>query len=279
MIIAPAEAQAGGALQLPDPVLDVVQVDHRDALEPGGIGAAELGEPVVVGAKDRGHQRRVRHLEVKQPLRGIEDFAGHPVERHVLEVLLGVVPAAEHVFEAPLGGDRLGGLEPRAGVRDQADPGEDLIRLDHDMVAAVDPLDPRRPIAERRIDAGLPQIGRFEHVRVGRENQGQHRHLLSHLIAGSTFGNRPIAVKASAVGSRQARLTVHLCASDQDRREGRAPRPLHHVPDGRDRSAAADVPAHPVAHSPGYGRGHPRHDRASSFRCDRRRRGYALVKV
>jgi hypothetical protein len=45
------------------------------------------------------------------------------------------------------------------------------------MVAAVDPLDPRRPIAERPIDAGLPQIGRFEYVRVRRENQGQHRHL------------------------------------------------------------------------------------------------------
>jgi hypothetical protein len=38
-----------------------------------------------------------------------------------------------HVFKAPLGGDGLGGLEPRAGVRDEADPGEDLIRLDHDM--------------------------------------------------------------------------------------------------------------------------------------------------
>jgi len=47
------------------------------------------------------------------------------------------------------------------------------------MVAAVDALDPRCPIAERRIDAGLPQIGRFEHVRVGRENEGQHRNLLS----------------------------------------------------------------------------------------------------
>jgi hypothetical protein len=57
-----------------------------------------------------------------------------------------------------------------------------------------------RTISERRIDAGLPQIGRFEHVRVRRENQGQHRHLLSDLIAGSTFGNRPIAVKVSAVG-------------------------------------------------------------------------------
>ena len=85
-------------------------------------------------------------------------------------MLLGVVPPAVHVFKAPLGGDRLGGLEPRAGIRDQADPGEDLIRLDDDVVAAVDALDPRRPIAERPIDAGLPQIGRFEQVRVRREN-------------------------------------------------------------------------------------------------------------
>ena len=167
--------------------------DGRPAGVPG------VGEPVVVRAKDGGHQRRVRHLEVKEPLRGIEDLTGQPIERHVLEVLLGAVPAAAHVFEAPLGGDRLGGREPRAGVRDEADPREDLIRLDHDVVATVDPLYPRRTIAERPIDAGLPQIGRFEHVRVGRENQRQHRHLLSDLIASSTFGNRPIAVKVSAV--------------------------------------------------------------------------------
>jgi hypothetical protein len=38
-----------------------------------------------------------------------------------------IVPPAEHVFEAPLGGDGLGGLEPGVGVRDEDDPGEDLI--------------------------------------------------------------------------------------------------------------------------------------------------------
>jgi len=191
VIIAPEKAQAGGALQFLDPVPDVVQVDHRDALQSGGIGAAELGEPVVVRAKDRGHQLRVRHLEVKEPLARIENLTGHPVERHVLEVLFGVVPPAVHVFKAPPGGDRLGGIEPRAGVRDEADPGEDLIRLDDDLVGAVDPLHPRGTIPERPIDAGLPQIGRFEHVRIGRENQRQHRHL--HSVASGTFGSRPIA--------------------------------------------------------------------------------------
>src|SRR5947209_19567538 len=80
-----------------------------------------------------------------------------------------------------------GGLEPRAGIRDETDPGEDLIRLDHDVVAAADPLYPRRPISKRPIDAGLPQIGRFEHVRVRRENQRQHAQLLPHPIAGNTL--------------------------------------------------------------------------------------------
>jgi hypothetical protein len=149
LIIAMPLSRAGSVRQPPD---------GRPAGVPG------VGEPVVVRAKDGGHQRRVGHLEVKEPLRGIEDFARHSIERHVLEMLLGVAPAAEHVFEAPLGGDRLGRLEPRPGVRDQANPGEDLSRLDYDGVDAVDPLDPRRPVAERRIDAGLPQIGRFEHV-------------------------------------------------------------------------------------------------------------------
>ncbi len=79
------------------------------------------------------------------------------------------------------------------------------------MVAAVNPLYPRRTVSECRIDAGLPQIGRFEHVRVRRENQGQHRHLLSDLIASRTFGSRPIAVKVSAVsGPCMAAVKVGL---------------------------------------------------------------------
>jgi hypothetical protein len=46
------EPEARGALQLGDRVVDVVHVDHRDALEPRRIGTAELGEPVVIRAED-----------------------------------------------------------------------------------------------------------------------------------------------------------------------------------------------------------------------------------
>src|SRR3984957_10420924 len=103
-------------------------------------------------------------------------------------MLLGVVPPAMHVLKASLGGDGLGGLESRAGVRDEADAGEDLIRLDHDLIGAVDPLYPWCTISVRRIDSGPPQIRRFEHVGVRREDQRRHRHLLSDFIASSTFG-------------------------------------------------------------------------------------------
>jgi hypothetical protein len=56
---------------------------------------------------------------------------------------------------------------------------------------------------DTELSAALPpppgaSIGRFEHVRVRRDNQGQHRIPFS-LDRGSTFGNRPVAVKVSAV--------------------------------------------------------------------------------
>ncbi len=115
----------------------------------------------------------------------------------------GVMPPAVHVFKASLGGDGLGRLESRAGVRDEADPGEDLIRLDHDLIRAVDPLYPRRTIPEWRIDADLPEIRRVRtRVRSDRRNHRRHRHLLSDLIASRTFGNQLIAVKLDAVGDQ-----------------------------------------------------------------------------
>ena len=49
------ETQAGGTFQLLDPVRDVVQVDHRDALGSGWIRAAELG-----GSKRRAEIRFIR---------------------------------------------------------------------------------------------------------------------------------------------------------------------------------------------------------------------------
>jgi hypothetical protein len=48
-------------------------------------------------------------------------------------------------------------------------------------------------------------------------------------------------------------LTQPAREADQDRREGRSPRPLRHVPNGRSRSLPADVCRHPVADRPAAG--------------------------
>jgi len=173
------EASPRGPLQLFRALLDIVQVDHGDALEPARVRAAEVGEPVVVRPEDRGHEGGVGHLEVEEALRRVEHLSGHPIETHVREVLLGVISARRDVLEPTEPGDGLGGLEPSPGIGDEPDPGEYLVLLDHELIGAVDPHHPGRPVAEGLIDASGPQIGRLEDVRVGRQDKrGWHRLLL-----------------------------------------------------------------------------------------------------
>ena len=61
-----------------------------------------------------------------------------------------VVAAALHFLETPFGRDRPGSLEPRTAFGMKPNPGKNLIRFHDDVVAALDPLDPRCPIAEGR---------------------------------------------------------------------------------------------------------------------------------
>ena len=65
---------------------------------------------------------------------------------------------------------------------------------------------------------------------------------------------------------------------DQDRREGRQPRPLRDVPDGRGRRVAAHVQGHPDAYCPASGTAR------TSVRCrdpmpQTRRQGCAITKA
>ena len=86
--------RAGRALQFFDPFLDIVQIDHRDALESGRISAAELGEPVVVDA-----QHLERRLGIVQPAaraqHAVQDLGLHAVAVLVLDAQLGIGEPAE----------------------------------------------------------------------------------------------------------------------------------------------------------------------------------------
>src|SRR5580692_6165239 len=57
---------------------------------------------------------------------------------------------------------------------------------------------------------------------------------------------------------------------NQDRREGRQPWPLRHLPDGRGRGATTDVPGNPVADRPVAGAARASM-RSAGIRCDKRR--------
>jgi hypothetical protein len=97
-----------------------------------------------------------------------------------------------HVFKASLGGDGLGGFEPRAGVRDEANPGEDLIRLDHDPISAVYPLYPLHTIPECASMRVCQRSGGSNTC------ESDERITGGIVIAIGTFGNQPIAVKSWA---------------------------------------------------------------------------------
>jgi hypothetical protein len=68
-----------------------------------------------------------------------------------------------------------------------------LIRFDHDLIGAVDPLHPGRAVAESRVDAHRLQIRRLEDVRVGREDQGGHHG--HHLVQVVSHGGRELSTR------------------------------------------------------------------------------------
>jgi hypothetical protein len=67
--------------------------------------------------------------------------------------------------------------------------------------------------------------------------------------------------------------------ADQDRRQGREPRSLRYVPDGRGRGAAADAPRHPTADRPTAGAACAS-VRGAGIECHKQRRqGCAMTKA
>src|SRR6516164_3702513 len=72
---------------------------------------------------------------------------------------------------------------------------------------------------------------------------------------GSPATRRPLAWSRAGDAEDSGAVVAAQPAreADQDRRKGRQPRTLRHVPDGRGRGAATDVRRHPVADRPAAG--------------------------
>ena len=94
-------------------------------------------------------------------------------------------------------------------------------------------------------DAGA---GTLADARTGKNG----RHRLAGQLRQPVFGRLGNFMRTLAIpkAAEPWSLTSFAREADQDRREGRQPRTLCHLPDGRGRGVATDVRRHPVADRP-----------------------------
>ena len=102
------QPEPGAALELVRGLLDVVDVEHRDALEAVGKRLAEVGDPVVVAAADGREQLAIRDAVPEEALARLQARAPHAVHLVFLDHRLRLVRAVPDVLPHPQEVDRPG---------------------------------------------------------------------------------------------------------------------------------------------------------------------------
>src|SRR6202040_2879089 len=82
-------------------LLDVVHVEHGDALETVGIGLAEVRDPVVIDAGDGREQGAGREAGPEEPPARLQARAPHPPHPVLFDHRLWVVRAESDVSPPP----------------------------------------------------------------------------------------------------------------------------------------------------------------------------------
>ena len=179
MTRAPHNPRRATSGELVGGVVRVVEVHHRDALEPAGVVAAEIRDPVVVRAhRERDHVGD-RHREQDEALARVDHRAPDPVGLVLREVGGGVVGGGADVAERRRRAQLVGILDEAVTGLDP-DERHRLPAVDVPPVAVGLRHHTRRPIAEHGHEA-LPDIGRLDDVGVRRD----------HPRGGEHVGNRP----------------------------------------------------------------------------------------
>ena len=169
----PDEPQFLAALELLAALVDIVDIEHADALEALGIGLAEIGDPVVVDAADFGQQFAVRDAVPEETLAGLQARAPDPVFFIFADHRIGVVAALADILPDAEEVDLRGVFEALSGLHDGPE-GSDLHAAEHPGVVfpasrGLAPLHLRRPVAEPRLDASGIHVGRLDDVRIRRD--------------------------------------------------------------------------------------------------------------
>ena len=181
------EAQfLAGELHFLDGEIDRLHRQHRDPEQPVRIGLAVIREPPVVGARDRGSERRVLHRTREQPDAGIQERGVDPVLVHVGNPSMRVETtlAALGIFH--------GVVHHRALARADAAQSahalfaaEDFL-LDHQpLFAVLIDHQPRCAVAEGGVHVIVPERQRLQDVAVGVDD-----------VVGSAHGVSPFLVSS-----------------------------------------------------------------------------------
>ena len=146
-----------GKAHLGDRQVDRLQRQHRHAEEAVRIGLAIIGEPAVVGPAGRGGELRVMDRAGEQAEARIKKGGVDAVGVHVGDPLVRIEPAGLAVLVLHrVVDDALPGAD-RANPSDAALSVADPVLLNDEPLFAVLLLDnPRRPVAERRVDVLVP---------------------------------------------------------------------------------------------------------------------------
>src|SRR5947207_13058566 len=100
----PDESEFLASLEFLAAHVDVIDIEHADALQALGIGFAEIGDPIVVDAADFGQQLAVRDAVPEEALARLQARAPYPVffvfpdhRMRVVATLADVLPNAEKI--------------------------------------------------------------------------------------------------------------------------------------------------------------------------------------
>src|SRR6516165_868385 len=194
-------------LKLLAALVDIVDIEHTDTLQPLGIGFAEIGDPIIVDAADLGQHFAVRDAVPEEALARLQARPSHPVlfilsdhRMRIVATLADVFPDAEEI-------DLRGIFEtlPRLHHRTQ---GANLHAIEHPGVVlsparGLAALHFRRPIAEPRFHAPGIHVWRLNDVRICR-NQLVLGHYRPPPFMPAMVQSRPylpIGTECPAVGS------------------------------------------------------------------------------
>src|SRR5437870_6120 len=92
------EPQLLDALELLAALVDIIDIEHADALQTLGIGLAEIGDPVVVDAADLGQQFAVWDAVPKEALARLQARPPHAIFFILPDHRVGIVAALADIL-------------------------------------------------------------------------------------------------------------------------------------------------------------------------------------